>query len=75
MSEPKVKKTQAKTSGKKNRQTHPVTFYGGLKSSNEFYFQLASVFKAASRGNDSLSGEWMGRIMASQKTNTSGKFF
>jgi len=75
MSESKIGKRGTKTGRKKEGQTPPVTFYGGLKSKNELYFQLASVFREASRGNEPLSGEWMGRIMASQETNTSGKFF
>ena len=73
MSEPKKggKKTDRRARGQKPQ----VMFYGGLKSNNELYFQMASVFKEATRGKKSLSGEWMDRIMASQATNTSGKFF
>ena len=74
MSESKIGKTEDRTGRKKQRQTTPVMFYGGLKSKNEVYFQMASVFREASRGKESLSGEWMGRIMASQETNTSGIF-
>ncbi len=75
MCESKIGKREVKTDRKKQRQTTQVMFYGGLKSKNELYFQMASVFKEASKGKQSLSGEWIGRIMASQKTNTSGIIF
>lgn len=69
------KQTGKKTDRKDRGQKTQVMFYGGLKSNNELYFQMASVFREATRGRQSLSGEWMGRIVASQAANTSGKFF
>jgi hypothetical protein len=75
MSEPRKYNTGIKAGRKRPGQKPQVMFYGGLKSKNELYFQMASVFREATRGREDLSGEWMGRIMASQESNTSGKFF
>lgn len=75
MSDPRKENTGTKTGRKHQGQKTPVLFYGGLKSKHEIYFQMASVFKEATRGRHSLPDEWMGRIMALQETNTSGKFF
>ena len=75
MSEPKKSGIEKKTNRKDRGQKPQVMFYGGLKSNNELYFQMASLFREATKGDQSLSGEWMGRIMASQATKSSGKFF
>lgn len=55
------------------RKTHSP-FYGGLKSKHELYFQMASLFKEATRGRHKDQEAVISRIMASQLSNTSGKF-
>ena len=56
-------------------QTSPSPFYGGLKSKNELYYQLASLFKEATQGRRTDQEEVISRIMMSQLSNTSGKFY
>ena len=48
-------------------------FYGAVRSKNEIYFQMASVFKAVSRDENRLAGEWMTRILAGNRPEISGK--
>jgi len=55
---------------KKNRpnrkmlhQKPTVPLYWGLKSKNEQYFQIASVFKLAGQDNTRLADEWMHSIL------------
>ncbi len=45
------------------RQTPAVPLYWGLKSKDEKYFQIASVFKLAGQDNTRLAEEWMHRIL------------
>lgn len=52
-----------------------VPFYGALKSKNEVYFQMASLFREVTKGDDHLSGQWMTRILASSRANSSGKMY
>ncbi len=52
-----------------------VPFYGALKSNNEVYFQMASLFKEVTKGEEHLSGQWMDRMLASRRPNSSGKIF
>ncbi|MCA1786795.1 MAG: hypothetical protein LC657_12535 [Desulfobacteraceae bacterium] len=46
------------------RQKSNVPLYWGLKSKNEQYFQIASVFKLAGQNNSRLSEEWMHSILS-----------
>jgi hypothetical protein len=55
---------------KKNRpsqrvlhQKPTVHLYWGMKSKNEQYFQIASVFKLAGQDNTRLAEEWMHSIL------------
>lgn len=48
-------------------------FYGALKSKNEIYFQIASVFKAVTRDETRLTHEWMHRILMSSLPENTGK--
>ena len=48
-------------------------FYGAVRSKNEIYFQMASVFKAVSRDENRLAGEWMTRILAGKRSEIPGK--
>ena len=64
----------------KNPQVVSVNFYGALKSKNEIYFQMASLFKEvtqAEKGQDEkkLKTEWMEQILMSTFSDTHGKFF
>ncbi len=58
---------------KKTYKRGVVPFYGALKSNNEVYFQMASLFKEVTKGDEHLSGQWMGRMLAARKPNSPGK--
>jgi hypothetical protein len=45
-------------------QKPTVPLYWGLKSKNEQYFQIASVFKLAGQDNTRLAEEWMHSILS-----------
>jgi hypothetical protein len=50
-------------------QKPTVPLYWGLKSKNEQYFQIASVFKLAGQEKTRLAEEWMNSIL-----NDTGKY-
>ena len=68
-----------KGNSKANHQTGykagVVPFYGARKSKNEVYFQMASLFREVTRGQDHLSSQWMDRILASSRANNPGNLF
>ncbi len=47
---------------RKKKQTG-IPFYGAVKSHNEVYFQMASLFKEITKGEADLSSEWMDRFL------------
>ncbi len=49
---------------RKNKKSIP--FYGAVKSRNEVYFQMASLFKEVTKGESDLSGKLMARIIKSR---------
>jgi hypothetical protein len=57
---------------RKNKGTG-TPFYVALKSNNEVYYQMASVFQEVTRGEESLSGKWMDRILKSRGVIIPGK--
>ena len=59
----------------RKKKNQGVPFYGAVKSQNEVYFQMASLFKEVTRGKDDLSGKWMDRILKSRTLNNPGKIF
>jgi hypothetical protein len=75
MTDTKKNKAKRENRQKLDGKSSHTSFYGGLKSKNELYFQMASLFKEATKGNQPLKGQWIDRIMVSQRSNTSGKFF
>ena len=50
-------------------------FNGAVKSKNELYFQMASLFKEASKGRKNLPGQWMAQILKTQRPNSPGNIF
>lgn len=77
MSESKDRKNRkaAYPKGGKQKNTLATPFYGALKSNNEIYFQMASLFKEVTKDEKKLSGQWMDRILSSQSPNIPGKIF
>ncbi len=70
----KLKKTH--TTGKeKDAHVLSVNFYGALKSKNELYFQMASLFKEVTQDGENLENIWIERILTANPSNTSGKIF
>ncbi len=52
-----------------------VKFYGALKSKNEIYFQMASLFKEVTQDEKKLEDKWMERILTTNSSDISGKSF
>jgi hypothetical protein len=52
-----------------------VPFYGAVKSKNEMYFQIASVFKAVTQDETRLTREWTHRILMSCLPENTGKLY
>jgi hypothetical protein len=50
-------------------------FYGALKSKNEVYFQMASLFKEVTKDEKKIEAQWVDLILKSNSSNISGKFF
>lgn len=77
MSQSKEFKTRrsAFSKGAKKKTTLTAPFYGALKSNNEIYFQMASLFKEVTKDEKKLSGQWMDRILTSRSANISGKIY
>ena len=48
--------------------------YYALKSKNEVYFQMASIFKLVTRNKPLLETRWMESILISSCSETPGKF-
>jgi hypothetical protein len=58
---PDIKKNRPKQMVLRQKTTVPL--YWGMKSTNEQYFQIASVFKIAGQDNTRLAEKWMHRII------------
>ena len=50
-----------------------IPFYGAVKSHNEVYFQMASLFKEVTKGEADLSCEWLDRILKRRSTSPGKK--
>ena len=70
-----MSETKELMSRKGRCKTRTLQFYGARKSGNEVYFQMASLFKEVTRGQDHLSSEWMDRILASSRANNPGNLY
>jgi len=63
---------------KKNQnQGRSGNFYGALKSKNEIYYQMASLFKEVTKNKNEkqFATQWMDQIIRSNSSNIPGKFF
>ncbi|MCP3943953.1 MAG: hypothetical protein GY710_21080 [Desulfobacteraceae bacterium] len=52
-----------------------TAFYGALKSKNEIYFQMASLFKAVTRDEKKMKAQLMEQILTENPSDMSGKYF
>ncbi len=52
--------------------THGMPFYGAIKSDNEIYFQMASLFREATKGRKQLSGQLLQKMLKSKQANSPG---
>ncbi len=62
------------TGNEKDAHVLSVNFYGALKSKNEIYFQMASLFKEVTHGKN-LESKWMKQILTANPSDISGKTF
>lgn len=46
-------------------------FYGAIKSENEFYFQIASLFREATKGRRQLSGQMLEQMLKAKEAHCS----
>lgn len=49
-----------------------INFYGALKSKNEIYFQMASLFKEVTRDEKMLRNQWMEQILLANPSDSHG---
>ena len=77
MGESKNRKNKKKSDNgmEKNARVVPANFYGALKSKNEIYFQMASLFKEVTHDEKKLENKWMEQILISNHPDSSGKYF
>jgi transketolase len=47
-------------------------FYGALKSKNEIYFQMASLFKEVTRDEKKLKNQWMKKFLLANPLDSHG---
>ncbi len=77
MSESKSGKSKKNCDVKNEKNVHvlSVNFYGALKSKNEIYFQMASLFNAVSQDGENLENKWIEKILPGNPPDISGKYF
>lgn len=57
---------------KKMPRVLTANFYGALKSKNEIYFQMASLFKEVTRDEKKLKNQWMAQILLANSSDNHG---
>jgi len=77
MSESKDWKSKKNGSLEDNNDTCvlSVNFYGALKSKNEIYFQMASLFKEVTRDGKQLENRLIEKFLPENSPDISGKYF
>ena len=48
-----------------------TSFYGAIKSENEFYFQIASLYREATKGRRQLSGQKLEQMLKAKAADCS----
>ena len=74
------KKKSVRTGLEKDTHVLSVNFYGALKSKNEIYFQMASLFKEVTQADKNqdekkLKNQWMKQILIANSSDIHGKSF
>ena len=74
------KKKSVRKEFEKNAPVVSVNFYGALKSKNEIYFQMASLFKQVTQADTKqdekkLKSQWMKQILIANSSDIHGKSF
>ncbi len=75
MAESKNREKKSDTGTEKNARVLSANFYGALKSKNEIYFQMASLFKEVTQDEKKLENKWMEQILTANSPDSSGKYF
>lgn len=60
-----------KTESRSEKKRTP--FYGAIKSENEFYFQIASLYREATKGRRQLSGQMLEQMLKAKAADCSVK--
>jgi len=60
-----------KTESRSEKKRAP--FYGAIKSENEIYFQIASLFREATKGRRQLSGQMLEQMLKAKQADSFGK--
>lgn len=76
MADKKKRKTKSNPDEGLKRKGHVLSanFYGALKSKNEVYFQMASLFKEVTRDEKRLEHKWIDRILTDISSDSAGNF-
>lgn len=74
------KKKSVRKELEKDTHVLSVNFYGALKSKNEIYFQMASLFEAVTQADKKqdekkLKTQWMKQILMANSSDIHGKSF
>lgn len=58
---------------KSRSEKKQAPFYGAIKSENEFYFQIASLFREATKGRRQLSGQMLEQMLKAKPEDRSAQ--
>ena len=60
--------TRSKRGKQQNlKKTHQAHSYFAIKSQNEIYYQMASIFKAATKNEEELTQRMLGTLLSMKK--------
>jgi len=58
---------------KRRSEKKRAPFYGAIKSENELYFQMASLYREATKGRRQLSGQMFEQMLKAKEADRSVK--
>jgi hypothetical protein len=58
---------------KRRSEKKRAPFYGAIKSENELYFQIASLYREATKGRRQLSGQMFEQMLKAKEADRSVK--
>lgn len=72
MSESNKKRKKSPSVMEETPRVSATNFYGALKSKNEIYFQMASLFKEVTRDEKKLKNQWMAKVLLANPPDNHG---